>query len=442
MGGNAGGTFTNAISVTLTTSTPGAQIHYTTDGSNPTPTSALYSGPLTLTNTALLKAVASKSGLMDSAVAYAFFNRFSPATTIAGFGGTGVGWTLNGGATVANNTLTLTDGLNSEARSAFFNISQSITNFTAQFIYQSTGGADGAAFVLQNSASGASALGSAGGCLGFCGIAPSAAIEFNLYSGQGGSGTRFATNGITGGYVSTLPLDLGSGNPILVKLACKGSTLTESLTDLNTGQSYSTSYTINLPVALGGSNGAIIGFTGATGGAASRQTVTSLSFALNNFPLVAIASPEDNAHIIAPTNITISVNASDIDGSITRVEFFQGLIKLGETNNTPFQLTWTNPPAGAYILTAKATDDNGATNLSTTVHIVVNAPTLRVSAISNQIVISWATAGGGYVLEKTDDLTAPAVWNPVSETSVVNGSQTSVTVSPGPGNKFYRMRAL
>jgi hypothetical protein len=68
-----GGTYTHPISVTLATSTSGASIYYTTDGSEPITTSTLYSGALMLTSSATLKARAFRSGYDPSNVASASF---------------------------------------------------------------------------------------------------------------------------------------------------------------------------------------------------------------------------------------------------------------------------------------------------------------------------------------------------------------------------------
>jgi len=64
----AAGTYVSAQTVSLTTSTPGATIYYTTNGAAPTATSAKYEGPITVTSTSTIKAFASKTGMDSSSV--------------------------------------------------------------------------------------------------------------------------------------------------------------------------------------------------------------------------------------------------------------------------------------------------------------------------------------------------------------------------------------
>jgi hypothetical protein len=68
-----GGFFSSAQSVTMTTSTSGASIRYTLDGSTPTASSTLYSGPVTISSTSTLKAIGIKAGAANSAVVSANF---------------------------------------------------------------------------------------------------------------------------------------------------------------------------------------------------------------------------------------------------------------------------------------------------------------------------------------------------------------------------------
>jgi nucleoid-associated protein YgaU len=70
----AGGTYTSAQSVTIVTATEGAEIRYTTDGTAPTSTSGtVYSGPIQVSATATVAAIAYKTGMSDSPVAHAAF---------------------------------------------------------------------------------------------------------------------------------------------------------------------------------------------------------------------------------------------------------------------------------------------------------------------------------------------------------------------------------
>ncbi|HWP60585.1 MAG TPA: chitobiase/beta-hexosaminidase C-terminal domain-containing protein [Candidatus Acidoferrales bacterium] len=68
-----GGSYTGSVSVTLQSATAGASIYYTTDGSTPTQSSALYTGAIALTGSALVKAKAFKSGYNPSGEASATF---------------------------------------------------------------------------------------------------------------------------------------------------------------------------------------------------------------------------------------------------------------------------------------------------------------------------------------------------------------------------------
>ncbi len=74
----AGGEVASGTTVTLSTSTSGASIYYTTDGSTPTHTSTLYEGPITITNAVTVKAIAVRSGYYNSQVMTVSFTIAAP----------------------------------------------------------------------------------------------------------------------------------------------------------------------------------------------------------------------------------------------------------------------------------------------------------------------------------------------------------------------------
>ena len=75
-----GGTYYPSVSVSITCSTSGATIRYTTNGSNPTSSSPIYSSPISITSTTTLKAKAFKSGWNESAIANSSYSIEMPQT--------------------------------------------------------------------------------------------------------------------------------------------------------------------------------------------------------------------------------------------------------------------------------------------------------------------------------------------------------------------------
>ena len=107
----------------------------------------------------------------------------------------------------------------------------------------------------------------------------------------------------------------------------------------------------------------------------------------NNKPSVALTSPAAGTVFAPGANIDLVAAAADSDGSIAKVEFFQGGNNLlGTEYQAPYNIQWANVPSGTYTITAKATDNSGNTNISSPVTITVlnqngqNPPTVQLTS--------------------------------------------------------------
>jgi len=103
----------------------------------------------------------------------------------------------------------------------------------------------------------------------------------------------------------------------------------------------------------------------------------------NVFPTVSINSPVNAAIFTAPATITISATATDSDGSIAKVEFYNGTTLLNSDNTSPYSYSWTNVTQGTYSVTAVAYDDKGDTTQSEAVLVTVNAEIPAVTDITD-----------------------------------------------------------
>jgi autotransporter-associated beta strand protein len=342
--------------------------------------------------------------------------------SLSGFGSNGSGWTLNNGATVSSDVLTLTVDGGSSARTAFWNSKVSTGAFSTSFVYTASGSrvADGVTFVLQNDSRGLTAVGDQGGNMAYGNITNSAAFVLNIY-GFHGVGTTFTTGGIVGGpYDANNPVNLASGNPIQVNLTYDGSNfMVVQLTDTVTGANLATTYTTgNLATITGGST-AYMGFTGATGGASAIQTISNFSI---NLDTDANLLPTDTAVTLA-SGTTFDLNgvsqrvaslADATTGSTTGHQVFLGggMLTVGDSTSTVFsgaisgQGVVTKIGAGTLAL-------SGANGASAT---VVNHGTLLANGTaSGRITVNGSASARG-TLSGTGTLTGGV--SLVSDTSL------------------------
>ncbi len=89
-------------------------------------------------------------------------------------------------------------------------------------------------------------------------------------------------------------------------------------------------------------------------------------------PTVSITSPANGAAFIVGTIINIEATASDSDGTIVKVEFFDGAVKIGEDVSAPYTQTVNGLAVGDHQLIAVARDNSGATTQSAPVTITIN----------------------------------------------------------------------
>jgi uncharacterized repeat protein (TIGR01451 family) len=112
----------------------------------------------------------------------------------------------------------------------------------------------------------------------------------------------------------------------------------------------------------------------------SNVTTTSApaKVTVNESPVISIAGPaQGTVFSIAPATITITANASDWDGYISRVDFYASGSLIGSNSTqgiNQFNLSWNNVASGNYSLTAVAVDNAGASITSAPVTIRVNIP--------------------------------------------------------------------
>jgi hypothetical protein len=158
---------------------------------------------------------------------------------------------------------------------------------------------------------------------------------------------------------------------------------------------------------------------------------------INELPMIVLTQPAPGAIRTAPATFLIEADATDSDGTIISVEFFEGTNSLGTIDTPPFVWTWSGVMEGSYSLSAVATDNIGESTVSSPVEVTVlpwsgTAPELSVTVTGDTLHLSWS--GTGFQLQYKTDLDG-AAWIDVPNTTGV----TQIDLSTSLGAQYFRL---
>jgi hypothetical protein len=395
--------------------------------------------------------------------------------------------TKNGSTSFGGGEITLTNNIN-QAGSAWETTRVGIRNFAAQFEFQFREGsvprADGFMFVLQADPRGIMALGPQGGGLGYGADTPgtypsiaagavlnSIGIKFDIFS-NAGEGTN-STGLFTGGRSPTvrqpgLPADfpdmsvnldgtgvtLNSQSVKMVTLTYDGTTLTETIFDEGTQQSYTTTYVVDIMRFIGNET-AYAGFTGGTGGNWTIQSIKTWTY----------TEHEENLTPRTPSNLrqvgdadvaaTLQWNCNNdytaqgyyIERSTSPTGSFVRVGQVNDPNMNTFDDTPDQPGVYYYrVQSFNAIGASGYTN-TTLVYYQVPAPPTNLSdphVHAGSVDLVWqvnSTNQTGFQIERSTSPTSG--FQAIATVAADQNTYTDNEVgTEPPGAYYYRVEAI
>jgi hypothetical protein len=452
------GDFSSAQSVAITDAWSGSTIYYSTDGTVPTLSSNVYTGPVTISTTSTLKAIATAPNLSNSRVASGLYTIVQNPSSSINFGGgfTSGGMLFVGPAKLNGTHLRVTDGGSGEAAAAWYSTQVNVQGFSTDFQFQQTPGTnpvgDGLTFTIQGTAT--TAVGPSGGGLGYGaslpggtpGIPKSVAVKFDLFSNasEGNNSTGLYLNGAS----PTKPaitlgggVNLQSGDVFAVHIAYDGTTLTMTITDtVNNSQTFTTSWPVDIPTTVGG-NTAFVGFTGGTGHYTVVQDIMSWTYVSTatggqQTAATPVISPATGT-FTSPQTVTIT------DATSGSSVFYTLDGSQPTTSSTPYTASFT--VNGTTTVRAIATAPSFLQSATTTSVITINqqsqtsapliSPVTGTYSSPQTVNITDATSGSTifYTLDGSQPTTSSTQYTSaftVSTTTTVKAIATAPNFTP------------
>lgn len=164
----------------------------------------------------------------------------------------------------------------------------------------------------------------------------------------------------------------------------------------------------------------------------SAPVIISVVSASNVFPKIAITTPANNTNLMRGAPYSIIAAASDQDGQVTKVAFYNGSTLLSTVTSAPYQIggSTSTVPVGTYTIRAKAFDDKGGETMSEP--IIINViestnvpPVVRITSPVKDMTIK---KGQPYAIVAT----ASDQDGRITKVEFYNGSSLLKTVKSSP----------
>lgn len=427
----AAGTYSATQTVTISDSTAGAIIYYTTNGTAPTDSSAVYAGPITVASTETLKAIATASGLSASGVATAAYiiNPTAAATPIflppAGTYASAQNVTISdstAGATIYYTTNGTTPTVSSAVYSGAIAVAATETlEAIATANGFSTSGVATSLYMIGQPAAATPTFSPAAGTY-------SGAQSLTISDSTAGATIYYTTNGAT----PTVSSAVYAG-PITIST-------TETIETMATAGGHSTSavataaYTIDLPAAI------TPAFSPAAGAYSSPQSVTitdstagaTIYYTVNGTPPTISSAVYTGAISVSATE-TLEAMATATGHSPSAVAAAAYIIDLSAAATPTFLPGAGTYPAAQTVTIADSTP--GATiyystnGTSPTVSSAIYTGTITVAATETLEAMAIASAHSTSAVA-----TAAYTINPLSGVFAISGAAVTVTAGAVTGN--------
>ena len=164
----------------------------------------------------------------------------------------------------------------------------------------------------------------------------------------------------------------------------------------------------------------------ATDNAGDETTSSAVAVFGNAQPMVSITTPASGTILQPPGALTLSATAADSDGTVSKVDFYQGATLLGAVTSAPYSFSIASLPAGLYSFTAVASDDRSGSTTSAPLAVTINAPPT--------VTLTSPTANASFKAPATISLSATAgdTDGGVSSVGFYNGDTLITTLTAAP----------